>query len=73
MAGTQGMLHEFERWPKFKQAYLRAFQRMIDSRRAKGLIDKTKWETPEEVFNWWVYRQPKDESIEGQIDIWEDE
>lgn len=68
MAGTNGMLHEFERWPKFKQAYLRAFQRMIDNRIAKGLA--TSWKTPEEVFDWWVYGGQEAE-LEGQTDIWE--
>lgn len=68
MAGKDGMLHQFERWPKFKQAYMRAFQRMLDTRKTKGL--KNNWETPEDVFNWWVYGQNrKDKEIEGQIDL----
>lgn len=68
MAGKDGMLYEFERWPKFKQAYLRAFQRMLDTRKTKGL--ENNWETPEDVFNWWVYGQNrKDKEIEGQIDL----
>ena len=68
MAGKDGMLHQFERWPKFKQAYIRAFQRMLDTRKTKGL--ENNWETPEDVFNWWVYGQNrKDKEIEGQIDL----
>jgi len=68
MAGKDGMLHQFERWPKFKQAYMRAFQRMLNTRKTKGL--KNTWETPEDVFNWWVYSQNrKDKEIEGQIDL----
>ena len=68
MAGKDGMLHQFERWPKFKQAYMRAFQRMLDTRKTKGL--ENNWETPEDVFNWWVYGQNrKDKEIEGQIDL----
>ncbi len=68
MAGKDGMLHEFERWPKFKQAYMRAFQRMLDTRKTKGL--ENNWETPEDVFNWWVYGQNrKYKEIEGQIDL----
>lgn len=43
---------ELERYPKFKQAYLRAFVRMLEVRREAGL--KTKWETPEEVMSWWL-------------------
>lgn len=68
MAGKDGILHQFERWPKFKQAYMRAFQRMLDTRKTKGL--ENNWETPEDVFNWWVYGQNrKDKEIEGQIDL----
>jgi phosphoadenosine phosphosulfate reductase len=68
MAGKDGMLHQFKRWPKFKQAYMRAFQRMLDTRKTKGL--ENNWETPEDVFNWWVYSQNrKDKEIEGQIDL----
>lgn len=68
MARKDGMLHQFERWPKFKQAYMRAFQRMLDTRKTKGL--ENNWETPEDVFNWWVYSQNrKDKEIEGQIDL----
>lgn len=68
MAGKDGMLHQFERWPKFKQAYMRAFQRMLDTRKTKGL--ENNWETPEDVFNWWVYGQNrKDKEIEGQIGL----
>ncbi len=75
MAGKDGMLHQFERWPKFKQAYMRAFQRMLDTRKTKGLENNNGkrincWETPEDVFNWWVYGQNrKDKEIEGQIDL----
>lgn len=72
MAGKDGMLHQFERWPKFKQAYMRAFQRMLNTRKTKGLENnwETPWETPEDVFNWWVYGQNrKDKEIEGQIDL----
>jgi phosphoadenosine phosphosulfate reductase len=69
MAGINQMLYEFERWPKIKQAYLRAFQRMLDTRKTKGL--ENNWETPEDVFDWWLYGN-KGKEIEGQVDIWED-
>lgn len=31
LAGAKNMQHDFERWPKYKENYIRAFQRMIDS------------------------------------------
>ena len=46
---------ELERYPKYKRAYLRAFEKMLqelqdDSRR-------TTWKTPEDVMEWWVLQQ----------------
>jgi phosphoadenosine phosphosulfate reductase len=31
LAGAKNMQRDFERWPKYKENYIRAFQRMIDS------------------------------------------
>lgn len=43
---------ELERYPKYKEAYLRAFGKMLNNRLEKGL--QTKWKTSEEVMEWWV-------------------
>lgn len=53
MAGKHGREAEFHRWPKYKGAYMRAFGKMLDMRRAKGR-PTTAWQTPEDVFNWWM-------------------
>lgn len=45
-------LREFEEYPTYKRAYIRAFDKMLDVRNAKGL--QTDWKTGEEVFEWWV-------------------
>lgn len=45
---------EFERWPKYKDMYLRAFDRMIAERATRG--KRTEWQTAEEVFDWWMER-----------------
>jgi phosphoadenosine phosphosulfate reductase len=52
MAGSKGQANSFERWPKYKGAYIRAFQRMVDKRKRDGL--KTAWNTGQEVFDWWL-------------------
>ena len=51
-------------WPKYKAAYLRAFQKMIDARKERGLIDGAwrMWTTPRQVFSWWT----EDKNIDGQ-------
>ena len=43
---------EFERYPAYRNAYLRAFEKMLSRRREKGL--ETEWESPEEVMEWWL-------------------
>jgi phosphoadenosine phosphosulfate reductase len=67
---------ELEAYPKFKQAYLRAFQRMIDNRKAKGLEVKGRvdWSTPEGVLDWWLNRtQMADENQLTFDDVMEEE
>lgn len=43
---------EFERWPKYREHYIKAFQRMIDLRKKDGL--PCVWQTGEEVMEWWL-------------------
>ena len=45
-------LIEFERYPKYKAAYIRAFDRMVTKRKLDGL--KTSWENGQQVFDWWL-------------------
>lgn len=42
---------ELEKYPKFKQAYIRAFQRMVDN--MDGIRNKT-WTDGEGVYKWWL-------------------
>ncbi len=57
MAGKNGMIKDSIRFPKYYDSYLRAFDKMLKHRTAKGL--KNNWNTPEEVMEWWVYRKKK--------------
>ena len=43
---------ELEKYPKYKDAYLRAFDKMLISNKEKGI--KSSWETPEDVMDWWL-------------------
>lgn len=56
MARRRGRAIEFARWPKYKAAYLRAFEKMIQEREKRGKIDGT-WRIgtdPLEIFHWWM-------------------
>jgi len=50
-------LIDAKEYPKFYQAYLRAFGKMLESRKEKALDQgrKIKWNTPEDVMNWWLF------------------
>ena len=56
MAGTKGREAASARWPKYKQLYLNAFERMLDARkqRNKKFMGRVDWATAEEVFRWWM-------------------
>lgn len=62
MAGYVARVNEFVRWPKYRQAYLHAFERMLDVRRAKGLQTDL-WHNAEDVMRWWL----EDPNVEGQM------
>lgn len=62
MAGKK-RYKEFADFPKYKQSYIRAFERMLDVRKEKGL--ETQWETGEDVFKWWM----NDGNLDGQIEL----
>lgn len=53
---------QFARYPKYKQMYLRAFEKMLNARKEKE--DTTSWDTPEEVMSWWLHEE---QEIDGQI------
>lgn len=57
MASKHGRELEFLRWPKYRDAYLRAFGRMLEERNRRGLKSSGMWgddPTAMDVFNWWM-------------------
>lgn len=61
MARREERIRELTRWPKFRDAYLRAFQRMIDARKAAGMaplrlfgLEEGRTATPRDVMRWWI-------------------
>ena len=45
-------MRQFEEYPTYKRAYIRAFDKMLDARKERW--SKTDWKTGEEVFEWWL-------------------
>lgn len=80
IAQQRGREREFLRWPKYKNAYLNAFAKMIEARKARHELhpEKTVWSqahgavnnpTPMDIFNWWM----EYDVLPGQINLFEDE
>lgn len=52
---------QFARYPKYRDAYIRAFGRMLECRKRKGLSGL--WQTGEDVYRWWM----EDGVLPGQM------
>jgi phosphoadenosine phosphosulfate reductase len=71
MAGERGMIKEFERWPKYKEAYKRAIARFIPGylERCKQKGREPMYTTVDEWFNWWIYGKDNEDVLDGQEDM----
>ena len=67
MARQKGREQEFARWPKYKKAYLNAFEKMLAERIRKGRT-RDRWMTATDVFNWWM----EYDVLPGQYNMFED-
>lgn len=64
MAGKE-RYKEFAQYPKYKEAYIRAFDRMLERRRQCGNKEIIGWKTGQGVFDWWM----EDKNIDGQYSM----
>ena len=64
MAGKAGREAEFAMFPKFKAAYIRSFDRMMEERKSRGKMENgMRWgNNGVDVFHWWM----EDGVIPGQ-------
>ena len=53
MGGSVNMKQEFERYPKYKEEYLRCFDKMYQNRIDRGL-PLNNWKCGKDIFDWWV-------------------
>ena len=59
MQGAKGMKRDFAKYPKYKEAYIRAFDKMLIARKERGkpFLEKL-GNTGEEVMKWWLGEDP---------------
>lgn len=52
MQGGKGQIVDFDRYPKYKNLYIRAFDRMLEAHPNKDYYYS--WKTGVDVFDWWT-------------------
>lgn len=68
MGGGKSMKREFERYPKYKENYIKAFDRMLLRRKERGYDDsKGGWTDGEHVMRWWVGDDPRQITIDDML------
>ena len=54
LAGGKIQEEEFLRWPKYREMYLHAFDRMIQERQRRKTEGLNTWQSAEDVMNWFL-------------------
>lgn len=65
--GGLSRYREFARYPTYRAAYIRSFDKMIENRITHG--KETQWRNGEEVMHWWL----EDGVIPGQMEMFEEQ
>ena len=71
LANYREKMKEFSDYPKYKNLYIKAFEKMLKAREESGKVnlgnDWHWWETGEDVFLWWIEEYKR--NVKGQITI----
>lgn len=63
------MRREFERWPVYKKLYIKAFDDMLEARKAAGKTNRHRlWTNGEGVFKWWIGDEQKRDPNQMRMD-----
>lgn len=68
MQGYSRMKEDFARYPEYRAAYVRAFDRMLKARLEAGLTNNNVWIDGEHVMKWWVGDNPFQKTIWDYIE-----
>ena len=64
LQGFKGMKDDFLLYPKYRAAYVRAFDKMVIAREQAGLTNNGSWRDGESVMRWWVGDDPNQMTLE---------
>lgn len=69
LGGYANQKKKFKLYPKYRQLYVRAFDRMVERRAERGLDDRGTWIDGEHVMRWWVGDDPRQIQFEDLEDL----
>lgn len=67
MATYKQKCKEFADFPKYKENYLKAIDKMLERKKAKG--KEMPWKTAQDCFDWWI----EEEKMQGQVSLFDEE
>ena len=73
LKGFRSMKNDFLKYPKYRMAYVKAFDKMLIARNESGLTSNSSWLDGEHVMRWWVGDNPLQMSLFDNIDADETE
>lgn len=65
---TTNAAAELDRWPTYKRAYIRAFEKMVKARKSEGKSNYS-WIDGQSVMRWWRDNGKKEKIIDGQMEL----
>lgn len=68
LSGKRQRERDFAKYPKIRDNYVRAFDRMLKARAEAGLTNKMNWTDGESVMRWWL----QDDTIDGQLSFFDE-
>lgn len=69
LSGNRQQERDFAKYPKIRDNYVRAFDRMLKARAEAGLTNKCNWADGESVMRWWL----QDDTIDGQLSFFDED
>ena len=68
LQGYKRMKEDFLMYPKYRESYVRAFDRMVKAREEAGLVNNESWRDGEHVMRWWVGDDPNQITLFDYMD-----
>ena len=70
MAGKRRLI-EAERFPKYRKLFEKAFEKMYQDKKEKGLTSCDRWKDGKEMFEWWINEDRKGQESPDQTVMFE--